>query len=56
MNASKNQANKIEDTTKKSLEEGNKAIEMNKKLGDGSDDKNADKKEKKDEEEWRNEG
>ena len=48
-------AKETENTTEKSLEEGNKAIEINKKTA-GHQKKDAESKEKEDAEQWRNEG
>ena len=58
MNTTKNQSKTttIEDSTKKSLEDAQKGIEINKKTENGPRDQEASDKEKKDEEQWRNEG
>ena len=58
MNTTKNQSKTttIEDSTKKSLEDAQKAIEINKKTENGPRDQEGSDKEKKDEEQWRNEG
>ena len=49
-------SNSMEDSTKESLDEASKAISINKKIEKGSNKEKNDTDEKKDEEQWRNEG